>query len=446
MFRAATHASLMAVSLLWMAGCDAEVPDVTASVYVPQTIATTTSMAMVPPSDEGRDAAHRHDAPPGDGASGADLPADHPRGPMDGSAAASDEGPDAPGVDHGQTPDSPPPGPTPYAVGPIHSPITATVGDHLRAIAATAPSLNDDLFMKIGASGTVSPNFLSCFSGSNIDWALAASGLADTQAHFLGGDAAGGDPFSRQTLAAKIGMSAGWAISGEPSPIEAEFDALDGPRFALVAYGTNDMHLGTSYQSALWGFGSKLQLLVDTLVSWGVIPILQTNGARLDLPEADRFVETYNTVIRAVAQSRQIPLMDMWAAMSEVPGWGKSGDGLHLNTYPGGACIFDEEGLDYGYNTRNLVTLHGLHRAKLAVVDEEPALNPPPPRDQRRRVAGCPLCRRRHPVRRQLRHKRLGLVRARRVYRLRQHQRPVGARGLLYVDPDDRHTATFHAP
>jgi|GEM_PF-360405 len=383
------------LAALVIGGCDEGGQDVSTSAFAPQTVAatsppepdafsaedtsspdaTTPDATIAPDAVATPDAVADADAGPAE-----DVVADTVEVSNTPDAAPDASAPDAPNAPDGTvTPDTalpPSTGPAVYTKGEIQSPITSSLAQHLRDIADTAPNLDDHVFMKIGASGTVSSGFLTCFSGSNIDWTAAPDGLPTTRDHFLQGDAAGDDPFSRKTLAAKVGMSTGWAISGDPSPMEEEFDLLQ-PRFALIAYGTNDMQLGTTFQSAMWGFGDKLQTLIDTLIGWGVVPILQTNGARLDNAEADRFVDSYNAIIRAIAQSRQIPLMDLWTAMSQVPGWGKSGDGLHLNTYSGGGCIFTEEALDYGYNTRNMATLEGLHRAKLAVVDEVESLDGP---------------------------------------------------------------------
>ena len=41
-----------------------------------------------------------------------------------------------------------------------------------------------------------------------------------------------------------------------------------------------------------------------------------------------------------------------------------SGDGIHLNRFRGGACVLTPEGLEYGYNQRNLVSLQALQRLR----------------------------------------------------------------------------------
>src|SRR5688572_26143716 len=57
-----------------------------------------------------------------------------------------------------------PSGPTRYPHDTLASPVTAAVAATLRAIAARGTH-RSDVFMKVGASGTVSTNLLYCFSG-----------------------------------------------------------------------------------------------------------------------------------------------------------------------------------------------------------------------------------------------------------------------------------------
>jgi hypothetical protein len=262
-------------------------------------------------------------------------------------------------------------GPVAYPADLILSPLTPWHVTHYRTIADRDPTLADDVFMKVGASTTVSNNFLKCFAGTNVDLG-AHTHLRSTLDFFLAGDAAGGDPFSRTSLAAKSGVSAGWALTGAPSPLDAEYAAL-GPRWAFVHYGTNDMGLGSTYLSALWPFAENLWTLVDTLLERGVIPILATIQRRLDRPAADLWVSTYNGVIRAIAQGRQIPLVDMWLANEPLPRHGLGSDGLHSSVHDEGACHLTNAGLQFGMNHRNFQMATMLQRLEALLLDGESA-------------------------------------------------------------------------
>jgi hypothetical protein len=266
-------------------------------------------------------------------------------------------------------------GPVLYPADTLHGPITPYVADRMRAIADVGSTLQDDVFMKVGASSTKSTHSYDCFAGDDVDLGVHTD-LQPTMEYFLGGDAGGTDPFSRDTAAARVGVSAVWAISGDPSPLETEIDAI-APRFAFIHYGTNDMQLGTTYASAIPGFYDSYSALLDQLIGQGIVPIVVGITPREDSTAADRWVETYNAVIRGMAQMRQVPYANLHLAFEALPGQGLAGDGLHPNVFPGGACVLTEEGLEYGYNTRNLAALESLQRVAAVVVDGAESLDPP---------------------------------------------------------------------
>jgi hypothetical protein len=270
-------------------------------------------------------------------------------------------------------------GPTLYPPGRILSPLSPSVVEHLRAILWSGVELKDDVFMKVGASSTVSGSNLHCFGGPHVD--LDEYGdLQPTVDFFLLGDAAGTSPFARETLAAKIGMSAGWSITGSPSPLEAEIEAI-APSYALVHYGTNDMGQGLTYKSAVWKFGDRLLELTDQLISQGIVPVLMSIAARGDIEAADRWVGSYNAVIRGIAQGRQVPFIDLHHALEPLAGHGLSGDGIHLNTFKEDGvyrpCVFTPEGLSFGMNMRNLISLMGLDALRWLLVWNEEVIDAP---------------------------------------------------------------------
>ena len=255
-----------------------------------------------------------------------------------------------------------------YPHGQITHPLGQSVLDTVAGIALADDAMSDNVFMKVGASGTVYVSFLKCFAGDNVDLD-GRDALEPALDYFLAGDADGTDPFSRSTLAASIGKSAGWAITGDPSPLEQEMAALQ-PRFAFTNYGANDMQLGTTHESALWGSGDKYWRLIDQLIASGVVPIVTLMLPRTDLDTAPYWVPTYNMVSRGIAQARQVPLLDLWLAVQDLDGYGLSGDGLHANTSPNGACVFTPAGLAYGYNVRNLISLEALERMRQVITGD----------------------------------------------------------------------------
>ncbi|MCA9708463.1 MAG: SGNH/GDSL hydrolase family protein [Myxococcales bacterium] len=265
-------------------------------------------------------------------------------------------------------------GPAFYPAGRTHSPITPYVADRMREAALLGPDMFEDVFMKTGASSTVSHNTLHCFADDPIELGDHQE-LDPTLQFFLGGDAAGSTPFDRETEAALVGHHAGWAISGDPSPIDIEVGLLS-PRLALVHFGANDMGWGETYGDALLYFHTNMMLMVDGFLDQGIVPIIFGITRRGDYASAQRWVGTWNATLRGIAQARQIPFVDLYHAIDPLPGHGLASDGLHLEAYSGGACVLDDEGLQHGYNIRNLVALEALDRAVAVLVDDAPGIDP----------------------------------------------------------------------
>lgn len=249
-----------------------------------------------------------------------------------------------------------------YPFGSVHSPITASVAASLAAIAQRAPA-QANVFSKVGDSNTVNTSFVSCFAGANVD--LAGRPLQQTLDFFKAGDAGTTTPFDRSSLAARVGWSASAAIAGNPSPIDREVATVH-PRYAPVMFGTNDMQLND-----LAGFGRNLFGVVDALLAHGVVPLVTSPPPRDDNATARADAPRYAAVARGVAQARQVPFIDLNLALQSVTAKGLGSDGIHLNVYaPGGSargCVLTATGLDYGHNTRNLLTLQSLDRARAAL-------------------------------------------------------------------------------
>ena len=294
---------------------------------------------------------------------------------------SGDTGPSDDGSDDSGAPDDPPPGESPpevparYPGHSVHSPITPFVAARMREIAQLDPDHADDVFMKAGASSTVSHDTLHCFVDDPIELGDHVD-LRPTLEYFEDGDAAGSTPFDRDTEAAQAGQPIGWAIEGDPSPIDIEAELLS-PRLALLHFGANDMGWGATRGDALVNFHGTMMQMVDGLIDRGIVPILFGVTRRGDNPSAQVWVGTWNATLRAIAQSRQVPFVDLYEAIDPLPGHGLSEDGLHLEAYSGGACVLDDSGLQHGYNVRNLVALEVLDRAAAVLVDEQPGLDPP---------------------------------------------------------------------
>jgi hypothetical protein len=250
-----------------------------------------------------------------------------------------------------------------YPSGRTQSPLTAEVVAHLQSIAALDASKKADLFSKIGDSNTVNTNYFGCFAGSGVDLG-GRTALQPALTHFQAGMVGGTTPFDRTSLSATIGWSAFSAITGTPTPLQQEVDAVQ-PRFATVMFGTNDVGFADTHS-----FGRNLFTIIDTLSMQGVVPIVSAIPPRDDSVTVDAWVPRYNLVARGIAQARRVPFVDLHRELLTVPAHGLGPDGVHLNVYVSGSvkgCALTPAGLAYGHNTRNLVTLEALSRTWSAV-------------------------------------------------------------------------------
>jgi hypothetical protein len=263
--------------------------------------------------------------------------------------------------------------PAVYPTTRTQSPITPYVAANLKAIAARDATRKERVFSKIGDSITKSTWFSACFAGSNVNLD-GRTQLQPTISHFKL-DLGGVTSWDRTSLCATVGWSASAAIKGSPSPLDQEVAAIS-PRFAVVMYGTNDAGFKDPFS-----FADSMVAIVDDLTGKGVIPILSSIPPRDDDATIDAlWVPRYNAVIRAVAQARQIPLVDLHRELVSLPSHGLGSDGVHPNVYLSSgsarACDFTAAALKYGYNVRNLITLEALTRAKSVVVDHAAAPDP----------------------------------------------------------------------
>ena len=244
------------------------------------------------------------------------------------------------------------------------SPITAAVATHLAAIAANGTGLSGNVFAKAGDSITASSDFVHCFDGGVV--ALGAhANLADTIDYFLHGSAAGTSPYARESVAATGGWTAADALAGSPTPIDRERTAIQ-PRYAVILFGTNDNRYGRSIDA----FGADLWTIVDSFADRGVIPILSTIPPLNGDPSDDARVPIFNGVVRAIAQGRGVPLVDLHRELLPLPNRGIGTDGIHPTTAATGACDLTATGLQSGYNVRNLITIEALDRARAALAGQ----------------------------------------------------------------------------
>lgn len=269
------------------------------------------------------------------------------------------------------------PHPELYPYDRVHSPITAFVADNLRTIAA--PAAVDTVFAKVGGTTTASASFFKCLATDAAIMDLPPE-LAATRTHFNVDLGNGVTPFSRDSAAAMPGWTSADLRAGTPTPVGAEIAALM-PRYAHVLIGTHD--LASDQPAAMFAYADNLMDTVDELIAAGAVPILSTLPQRSDMPGMLPYLPRYNAIVRAAAQGRQVPLLDLELALRNLPMTGLAADGVDLSVTMSAMidrpCFFDEFSLQGGYNVRNLEGLRALDRAKQVVTDAAPELDAPLP-------------------------------------------------------------------
>jgi hypothetical protein len=259
-----------------------------------------------------------------------------------------------------------------YPSDRTHSPITPYVLGQLTEVLALNPASARDRFMKVGDSITASSAFLYCFAGANVELGAHAA-LQATLDVYRGASVLGTTSFDRDSNVVQSGRTAFWAMDGQPSPLVLEMDAVH-PAVGVVMFGTNDIGwYGSDHLATLDWYHGYMFDLVDAMLARGIIPILSTIPPRDDDSTLDAWVPTFNATIRAFAQGRQIPLVDLHRELLPLAAHGLSGDGIHPNASGGGACVLSADGLTYGYNVRNLITLEALDRVRRAALADEGA-------------------------------------------------------------------------
>src|SRR5206468_10416279 len=97
----------------------------------------------------------------------------------------------------------------------------------------------------------------------------------------------------------------------------------------------------------------------------GVIPVLSTIPDHLFAGGLyGPRVPIFNQAIADVAAQMQVPLWNYWLAMQPLANKGIGSDGVHPTTDPFGSWIFTDDGLQFGYNVRNLTAIEVLDKLK----------------------------------------------------------------------------------
>jgi len=164
-----------------------------------------------------------------------------------------------------------------------------------------------------------------------------------------------------------VASSAGWAaadlvdpanidpslcVTGE-TPLTCEL-RLTQASVVVIIIGTNDALQGTDADS----FRASIRQAILDAADMGVIPVLTTIPPRIDV-SADAIL-ALNEIIIDVAANNQVPVINLWRALSELPNSGLNADST-LSVSPSGAGDLTGSSIaTYGLNTVNYNILTAL--------------------------------------------------------------------------------------
>lgn len=219
--------------------------------------------------------------------------------------------------------------------------------------AGLAQGRDPRMLSKVGDCNTAGWVFLHPFGEGRYDLGTN-TGLADVIAYYA-------DAFDLRTYAAHNGLNVGAVLDptwAEPavcqpgeSPLACEY-RLHNPSVAVIMFGTNDLLVLNALQ-----FDYFLRRVVAATIDAGIVPLMSTFPEYVAYPDR---TWTFNQIVLQVAHDYDVPVMNLWRALEDLPSDGIAADGFHLNGPLTGAGDLTLPNLETGFPVRNLVTLQAL--------------------------------------------------------------------------------------
>lgn len=247
-------------------------------------------------------------------------------------------------------------------------PVLPELTDHAQVIydAGLEAGNNPHAFSKIGDCMTATYEyFLGPFGDDNYDLGDEYDELESVVQYFdvpVRDEGFEANSFNNPGLATASGfntasvLDAIWAdptwCDADESPLDCEY-RLTQPIFSLIMFGTNDVMF---FEADLFDFYMR-EIIIATIEN-GTIPVLYTIPTRPEFPEK---TYEFNQVIIKLAQDYDLPLINLWAAIQDLPNEGVDPvEPIHLSIPEDEQAGDFTTNLDTGYAVRNLVTLQAL--------------------------------------------------------------------------------------
>ncbi len=290
-------------------------------------------------------------------------------------------------------------------VGWMDRPVVPELGGEIEegfladVAAADQVGRSPDVFAKVGDSNTELPGNLYGFGCRTVDFGDQEQYAPVVQRYRQVEFQLAGEPgctpinsFSRLSAATRSGSYSVFPVRrirdynllfGRPDPAcdedETPLDCeirLTNPRYTIVMTGTNDLGFDANFTDIVPGSSTaaRLALVVERIRQAGSVPVL-SNLPPSWVPQTPDFDEwggviELNEQIQEVADELNVPLINLWRALTEdqMIDRGLDSDGVHLSVYGGNESpnVFEnsvnltDEALRYGANRRNLIWLQTL--------------------------------------------------------------------------------------
>jgi hypothetical protein len=248
-------------------------------------------------------------------------------------------------------------------------PILPEITDHAREIYArgVANGGNPQVFSKVGDCMTWSAYFMAPFGQDSYD--LGEHEDLQLTIEYFGGvpirerEDWTYDSFANPSIAAASGFNTAsvldsiWSnpewCNADESPLVCEY-RLSNPVFSIIMFGTNDVFFIDAIS-----FDYYVRTIVLETINADIVPILNTFPTRPEFPEQSIL---YNQIIINIAADYDLPLVNLWLAIEDLPNMGVDEvEPIHLSIPEDERTAdFNDEQLEYGYTVRNLLTLQTL--------------------------------------------------------------------------------------
>jgi hypothetical protein len=229
-------------------------------------------------------------------------------------------------------------------------PVIPTLNDNVKTIYKRGLELgnNQNVYSKVGDCGSTPTWFMGDFDRGPKYYNLGEySYLNEVIKEFAGSH-------ERTSLAARAGFNAPslfvplWSdieqCGSNEGPLECEY-RVNNPIIAFIMLGANDVWHPDEFEPSM-------RKIIEYSVDNGVIPILSTKA---DNQEGDGSI---NYTIAKLALEYEIPLINFWRAVQEIPDQGLQEDGVHLTW--GNNDFSSPDSMNTAWTIRNLTALQTL--------------------------------------------------------------------------------------